>query len=106
MEEGRVKEIVLEEDHEQVVTGKIVKIFPKLLSQENSPPFHYMYVTSSGDIKCAELPEDHTGWDSEAAHLPLRNGIHIRMQTHYSQTYKIFCDLLIFLLSCYILLMD
>ena len=66
VEEGRVKEIVLEEDHdEQVVTGKIVKLFPKLLSQENSAQFHYMYATSSGDIR-AELPEGHTGWDGEA----------------------------------------
>ena len=45
VEEGRVKEIVLEEDHdEQVVTGKIVKLFPKLLSQENSPPLISLHV--------------------------------------------------------------
>ena len=86
VEEGRVKEIVLEEDHdEQVVTGKIVKLFPKLLSQENSPPFHYMYVTSSGDIIRVELPEDHTGWDGEAV-CCITDGNNVYIKPAFSHT--------------------
>lgn len=54
--DGRVKEIVLGEDHdEQVVTGTILKLLPNLLSKDNSPPFRYMHASSSGEIICAEL---------------------------------------------------
>ena len=68
--DGRVKEIVLGEDHdERVVTGKILKLFPNLLSKDNSPPFRYMHASSSGDIICAELPEGHSGWDGVAVML-------------------------------------
>jgi len=85
VEEARVKGILLEEDHdEQVVTGKIVKLFPKLLSQENSPQFHYMYATSSGDIR-AELPEGHTGWDGEAV-CCIADGNNVYIKPAFSHT--------------------
>lgn len=65
--DGKVKKIVLGEDHdERVVTGKILKLFPNLLLKDNSPPFRYMHASSSGDIICAELPEGHSGWDGDA----------------------------------------
>ena len=64
---SRVKEIVFGEDHdERVVTGKILKHFPNLLSKDNSPPFRYMHASSTGDIICAELPKSHSGWDGDA----------------------------------------
>ena len=40
---GRVKEMVLgEDDNQKVVTSKVLKLFPQILSQHNSPPFRFM----------------------------------------------------------------